>query len=252
MTQLYLKHHGIKGQKWGDRNGPPYPLSQESKSQREQDYSQTGIRHLKNGDIKISKNTEINRMTRYDESQKKGHAYVTFLKNDSDRYAGFFGARLKAGPVNSYKSVYQVTFKPTRDLKSPGERKRVETFGDIYKNDEKFRNELASYAYRHRGKAQLKPEEYKNMTDKQITKEGYDMFTRAIGDKNPYIRDAYFNALTSKGYDFVIDDLDRKLGFGRAPAIVFDAEKSLRYEGQRRVSSMEIAKSIKNNGVKVR
>lgn len=21
-----LKHHGIKGQKWGERNGPPYPL----------------------------------------------------------------------------------------------------------------------------------------------------------------------------------------------------------------------------------
>lgn len=23
---LYLSHHGIKGQKWGIRNGPPYPL----------------------------------------------------------------------------------------------------------------------------------------------------------------------------------------------------------------------------------
>ena len=24
--RVYLAHHGIKGQKWGDRNGPPYPL----------------------------------------------------------------------------------------------------------------------------------------------------------------------------------------------------------------------------------
>lgn len=23
----YLEHHGVKGQSWGDRNGPPYPLS---------------------------------------------------------------------------------------------------------------------------------------------------------------------------------------------------------------------------------
>lgn len=23
----YLSHHGVKGQSWGDRNGPPYPLS---------------------------------------------------------------------------------------------------------------------------------------------------------------------------------------------------------------------------------
>lgn len=27
-----LYHHGIKGQKWGDKNGPPYPLSASSHS----------------------------------------------------------------------------------------------------------------------------------------------------------------------------------------------------------------------------
>ena len=25
--QLYLAHHGIPGQKWGEQNGPPYPLN---------------------------------------------------------------------------------------------------------------------------------------------------------------------------------------------------------------------------------
>ena len=25
----YLSHHGVEGQKWGDRNGPPYPLSRQ-------------------------------------------------------------------------------------------------------------------------------------------------------------------------------------------------------------------------------
>ena len=24
-----LKHHGIKGQKWGVKNGPPYPINSE-------------------------------------------------------------------------------------------------------------------------------------------------------------------------------------------------------------------------------
>lgn len=27
----YLMHHGIKGQKWGVRNGPPYPLKKNNK-----------------------------------------------------------------------------------------------------------------------------------------------------------------------------------------------------------------------------
>lgn len=26
MSNMYIAHHGIKGQKWGERNGPPYPL----------------------------------------------------------------------------------------------------------------------------------------------------------------------------------------------------------------------------------
>ena len=28
----YLMHHGIKGQKWGEKNGPPYPLKAEQHS----------------------------------------------------------------------------------------------------------------------------------------------------------------------------------------------------------------------------
>lgn len=28
----YLSHHGVKGQKWGDRNGPPYPLNDITKA----------------------------------------------------------------------------------------------------------------------------------------------------------------------------------------------------------------------------
>ena len=30
-----LEHHGIKGQKWGDKNGPPYPLGSKDHSASE-------------------------------------------------------------------------------------------------------------------------------------------------------------------------------------------------------------------------
>lgn len=30
-----LKHHGIKGQKWGVRRGPPYPLAPEGKTYKD-------------------------------------------------------------------------------------------------------------------------------------------------------------------------------------------------------------------------
>lgn len=35
-TQSYLAHHGIKGQKWGVKNGPPYPLDESQQSPSEQ------------------------------------------------------------------------------------------------------------------------------------------------------------------------------------------------------------------------
>lgn len=31
----WLKHHGIKGQKWGVKRGPPYPLTPEAKSYKD-------------------------------------------------------------------------------------------------------------------------------------------------------------------------------------------------------------------------
>lgn len=33
--EYYLKHHGIMGQKWGIKNGPPYPLDAEDHSAAE-------------------------------------------------------------------------------------------------------------------------------------------------------------------------------------------------------------------------
>ena len=35
MDEQYLSHHGILGQRWGKRNGPPYPLGAEDHSARE-------------------------------------------------------------------------------------------------------------------------------------------------------------------------------------------------------------------------
>lgn len=51
---LSISHHGIKGQKWGERNGPPYPIKRKKSSEYEIEDKSTGeIFHL-------SENTRIN------------------------------------------------------------------------------------------------------------------------------------------------------------------------------------------------
>lgn len=40
-----IRHHGIKGQKWGVTNGPPYPLGQQQKSAKEKRFEESSGSH---------------------------------------------------------------------------------------------------------------------------------------------------------------------------------------------------------------
>lgn len=50
-----LKHHGIPGQKWGDKNGPPYPLqpSDHSAAEKKAAISSSGVKHDKKESPKV-------------------------------------------------------------------------------------------------------------------------------------------------------------------------------------------------------
>ena len=39
-----LEHHGVKGQKWGERNGPPYPLDTASREKLEKQKTIYGLK----------------------------------------------------------------------------------------------------------------------------------------------------------------------------------------------------------------
>lgn len=244
----YLAHHGIKGQKWGVRNGPPYPLLETQRSRKEKDLNQSNVIHLKNGDTVIKKGSTVHRITLYDESTKTGHSYITYLDGDSERYKGFFGARLKGGPIKVFKKVYQVDFKTKTDLKSPSKETRIKTFNDLYSKDKKFREALDNYAKKSR---YSKRDSYIDLQRASDMKEAYGMFTRAIGG-NEYIRKRYFNALKRQGYNFVNDDLDTALNLARAPAIVFDTKKSLEYKGQKKISTYDVFKTFAKEGYRLK
>ena len=51
----HLAHHGILGQKWGKRNGPPYPLNSSQKSASEKEGISNTDKHKKNAE-KYAKN----------------------------------------------------------------------------------------------------------------------------------------------------------------------------------------------------
>lgn len=231
-----LSHAGVKGMRWGIRHGPPYPIDRNNP-----------------GDIRIKSGTTFKRLSVYDESQSKGHAYVTYLKNDSRHYKGFFGARLKA--IHKGKEVYSIDLKAAQDLKAPSKQKRLETFLEMYKNDPAIGKELGSYhkddnhyftplprAFYEKRFSKLKGNKLEDL--------GYQTFVRSIGG-NEYTRSQYFKRLAEKGYSFVTDDMDAGR-FGKEPSIIFDREKSVTYIGQAPVSTKEIMSVWKSEGTYIK
>lgn len=54
MSDLYLVHHGIKGQHWGERNGPPYPLDGATRSgltRRQRRYKNRDLRNVSDEEL---------------------------------------------------------------------------------------------------------------------------------------------------------------------------------------------------------
>ena len=231
-----LQHHGVKGQQWGVRHGPPYPIQ-------------------KGNAVTLRAGTKISRLSVYDESIAKGKAYVNYNNKDIDHYKGFFGFRLKR--IHGNAPVYSLTFTAKHDLKSPDFNTRMETFKELYKSDPEIQKELARY-YRstHIKFAPLfiYERKYKNMDEKQMERTGYNTFVRSLGDVNRKTSEKYFNALIKKGYDFVMDDMDGQymLRYGREPAIVFDRESSMNYEGREELRWREIQKNLRDGPLRVK
>lgn len=74
-SELY--HHGIKGQKWGERNGPPYPLDYKSHNSREKKLNPKAALTKYTGGLKATVGNKIGHYTR-------NELNVDLPKNDAD------------------------------------------------------------------------------------------------------------------------------------------------------------------------
>lgn len=232
---MTLFHHGVKGQQWGVLHGPPYPVDKND--------------HV----TRIRKGTTIKRLCVNDESTAKGHAYVTYLKSDTEHYKGFFGARLSA--IHKGADVYSITMKAKHDLLSPSKKERVKTFIEMYMDDPVIAKELGSYHKSDYHEFTPLPKKfyewkYSRLNAQQLKTKGYDTFVRSLGG-NEYIRSEYFKKLAQKGYSFVNDDQDAGR-FGKVPSIIFDREKSTEYKNQNVISKKEIMDTWRREGTRIK
>lgn len=184
-----LRHHGIKGQEWGVRRGPPYPIE----------------------DKTTAKGTRLNRVS----NSKKGmrsspiYAYNPNDEWDSKVYKGAF-AIFKS--QNGRKPLYERSYEVTKELKMPTKQERIDEFINIYKDKSiPTGKELTDYrslllAYGLRLTDRTKDIDYNNLKTKDDFKAGYDMFNRAMEYADKFASTKKYMEIMSQKYDAMVDD----------------------------------------------
>lgn len=81
LTDEFLEHHGIKGQKWGVRNGPPYPLSSGKSKKVRESYGVISKRKKKKQQLKNLEKARIQRAKNIQERKETAKTKEEILKN---------------------------------------------------------------------------------------------------------------------------------------------------------------------------
>lgn len=154
MNEIY--HHGILNQKWGVRNGPPYPLrgGDYTQSQLNAIYKQrkarNSIYNKKHFDGVLDANKTTLSTLSYDKNRTKNTDmfYATHDTFDKHQYNALFN---KKAPQEIFdengKSLgtgmymkYKIDNKLKGDLKVASEDSSAKIFSELYKNDRDFYN----------------------------------------------------------------------------------------------------------------
>lgn len=156
MNKSFLQHHGILGQKWGEKNGPPYPLkggdysSEERKKILKNRQRGNSIYNKKHYDEVLKKGTTTLSTLSYDPNRTKGADmfYATHNRLDKHQYNAMFNNPIpkeiidengkNIGTGQMYK--YRIDNKLNKDLKIASEDSGAEVFAQLYKKDRDFYN----------------------------------------------------------------------------------------------------------------
>ena len=185
----YLAHHGILGQKWGKRNGPPYPLGygDHSASEKRADWEKS-----------VAKSKSIN-LTKWGRSSDKNILYLTGLSGSGKSTAAIGLAKKTNAEIihlDSYLSpmseesrqeLHNKGFNKHLDQKVPEWRQMiVQDTGKLnYRIVDKFADAIESYGKEKYGQGQ------------KVIVEGVQLFDNTLHEKRSFYSDKPYMCLTT-------------------------------------------------------
>jgi hypothetical protein len=232
MNDLYLSHHGIKGQKWGVRR---YQNSDGSLTEAgKQRYSKTGII--------LQPNAKLFRIANKEEKELMSGSYAAIkTKNDYNKYAGVYAGLL----IKEGKDVVEKQLSTVGSLKIPSHSTSVKLMTDTlnqlnFRSDTKKQNDLKKYLTSEISEENNKSDrlfskglkEFDEYLNNGVVKSNlYDTLNVSFSDKRDNIMrpiiNTYTNTLKDSGYAAVLDMNDTKYGVYNTdfPMIIADVSK---------------------------
>lgn len=269
LEELY--HHGIRGQKWGVKNGPPYPLD---KGRKQTKYGFKGrggaaykvskvaakvaglvpgaltttliadarAKSYKPGETTdkhyIKKGTKMYRVSSVDKENNIGETYVTY--NPVDR--AFYRAYIKN--MNPDSKVYETTFKATQDLTVPSQKELAEVQKKVIWDNPKLKKESIEGYANFRAYKDYKKESIKDMRDNydNLNKLLKGQISKVIsyGTDDPSI--VTFTLTSGKKIDI---PMDKMIKYNLSPV---NAEKAFRYDSGTALKE-KLLKQVKNQEI---
>lgn len=227
----YLSHHGIKGQKWGKKNGPPYPLDPSSytSSERKFQLSDKQKRVLKNVAISIGiaaavgagayyvnryrnmnfdkilkAGTNIQHMSKRVDDTLNEPFFASYLKSDNRQYSAndSFGRRWNR----------KMTIQSSKNLHIAGKKTVKKAFGEWMKNHPEHLETINQVGI--------------DFNNKNDVDHAYFVFNRNLTSPDKSFkeaRDSFFKYLGDKGYDAVHDINDQFQSGMVSPLYIFNS-----------------------------
>lgn len=209
---IELYHHGIKGQKWGVRNGPPYPIEDKV---------------LPKGTVLRSVSSK--HLDARNKLDTKQWIYTYNPDNEWDN-------KVYKGPFSTYLVQYRGAqfiaeheYETVRDLKMPTKKERIQEFKDLYNDkryNKKVRKELASIQSTMKkyqvGSPESQKVNLKNLKTDADFKAAYEVFNHAMEASNRFKSTSEYSKRISDKYDAMVDDNNQGIyNDAQDPVIIF-------------------------------
>ena len=212
----------------------------------------------------IKSGTTMQRITLNKNETLDNAFYSSYKNSDKLKYKGKFGKELI--DPRGVKSVYNMSINTNQDVKIASRKKAVDTFKDLWENDDEFRKNYNKLVDTNvKGNRFLQDNVYNKMARKidkassydKVKEKAYDLFNANLANHTPEndsMAKQFYNKLKEQGYDAIIDVNDNKYSGYRTkkPVIIFNGNNKIGISDVKKMSNEEIEKTyLKNIGTSV-